>query len=68
MLNVPHLSRARSQVAGVPGVPTETPLVTSSGVKFHGFPVAGSMKASVGIVAGAVSRPSMVRTLPVRAL
>ncbi len=30
---VPHLSRARSQVAGVPGVPTETPLVTRSGVK-----------------------------------
>ena len=30
---LPHWSSAESQVAGVPGTPTETPLVTSSGVK-----------------------------------
>ncbi len=30
---VPQRSRARCQVARLPGTPTETPLVTSSGVK-----------------------------------
>ncbi len=30
---LPHLRSALSHVAGVPGTPTETPLVTSSGVK-----------------------------------
>ncbi len=30
---VPHLRSAVVQVFGVPGTPTETPLVTSSGVK-----------------------------------
>ena len=59
---VPQRSSARSQVARVPGTPTETPLVTSSGVKLYGLPVAGSMNASCCIRAGAVSRPSMVRT------
>ena len=60
----PQRSSAVSQVAGVPGVPTETPLVTSSGVNRYGWPVSGSMKASCGIAAGAVSRPSSVCTLP----
>jgi hypothetical protein len=53
-----------SQVAGVPGTPTETPLVTRSGKKGYGSPVAGSMNASRGMAAGAVSRPSIVDTEP----
>jgi hypothetical protein len=48
----------------VPGTPTETPLVTSAGEKTYGLPVFGLMNASCGIAAGAVSRPSMVRTFP----
>ncbi len=32
-LRVPHFRNAFCQVASVPGVPTETPLVTSCGVK-----------------------------------
>ena len=32
-VQLPHRRRALSHVAGVPGTPTETPLVTSSGVK-----------------------------------
>ena len=32
-VQVPHRFIALSQVAGVPGTPTETPLVTRSGVK-----------------------------------
>ena len=48
----------------MPGTPTDTPLVTRSGVKVYGLPVAGSMKASFGICFGAVSRPSSVFTLP----
>ena len=32
-LEVPQRRSAESHVASVPGVPTETPLVTSSGVK-----------------------------------
>ena len=49
----------------MPGTPTETPLVTRSGVKVYGSPVAGSMNASCFIAAGAVSRPSSVFTFPV---
>ena len=37
-----------------------------SGVNGYGVPVAGLMNASLGIVAGAVSRPSIVSTRPVR--
>jgi hypothetical protein len=53
---------AACQVAGVPGTPTETPLVTRSGVKMYGCPVAGLMNASCSMAAGAVSRPSSVFT------
>jgi len=54
-------------VAGVPGTPTDTPLVTSSGVNRYGSPVEGSMNASCGIDFGAVSRPSIVCTRWLRA-
>ena len=66
-LSVPQRSRACSQVAGVPGTPTLAPLVTRSGVNGYGSPVAGSMNTSRGIDRGAVSRPSIVDTLPVLA-
>ena len=58
----PQRSRADCQVDGVPGTPTETPLVTRSGVNGYGCPVAGLMNASCVMAAGAVSRPSMVFT------
>ena len=41
----PHWCSAESQVARVPGMPTETPEVTNCGKKLYGFPVAGSRKA-----------------------
>src|SRR5204862_6946492 len=47
--------------AGVPGTPTEKPLLTAS-AKGNGCPVAGSTKAVGRIAAGAVSRPSRVTT------
>ena len=60
-LRVPQRSSACAQVAGVPGTPTDKPLVTAS-AKGNGCPVAGSMKAVGRIAAGAVSRPSRVTT------
>ncbi len=61
---LPHASSAFSQVAGVPGVPTPSPLVTAS-LKGIGFP--SSRKSEGSALRGAVSRPSMVPTLPVLA-
>ena len=58
--SVPQRFSAVSQVAGVPGTPTLSPLVYSSVRTGRGSPVAGSTKASRGIEAGAVSRPSSV--------
>ena len=65
-LSEPQRRRALSQVAGVPGTPTLTPLDTRS-ANAYGLPVAGSTKASSGMAAGAVSRPSRVETRPVEA-
>jgi hypothetical protein len=62
---VPNSSSARSQVDGVPGVPTESPLWTAS---WNGSGVPSSArKASAPIASGAVSRPSIVETSPVPA-
>lgn len=57
---LPQASRAVSQVAGVPGVPTPRPLVTAS-AKASGFPF--SRKSEESALRGAVSRPSMVSTV-----
>ncbi|CAM5737584.1 hypothetical protein STENM223S_07463 [Streptomyces tendae] len=57
---VPHRSSAACQVAGVPGVPTDRPLVTAS-AKGSGLP--SSVNSFSSAVSGAVSRPSMVRTV-----
>jgi hypothetical protein len=54
------------QVAGVPGTPTESPLVTAV-AKAYGWPVDGSTKMSGRNAAGPVSRPSIVETRCVRA-
>ncbi len=59
-VRLPHRSRAVCQVAGVPGVPTARPLVTAS-AKASGSPF--SVKRFSSAVSGAVSRPSMVRTV-----
>src|SRR6476661_7619185 len=63
---VPNLEAARSHVAGDPGTPTDRPELTAL-VKLIGEP-SGSRKAFSVNVAGAVSRPSIVWTLPVAAL
>ncbi|RBL85226.1 hypothetical protein DDE05_18525 [Streptomyces cavourensis] len=57
---VPQASSARSQVAGVPGAPTERPLVTPSS---NGMGLPSSRKREASALRGAVSRPSMVRTV-----
>jgi hypothetical protein len=62
---VPHIRSARSQVSGVPGTPTDRPLLTTS-LKFIGSPLLSRNDVSVMRI-GAVSRPSMVRTRPDRA-
>jgi hypothetical protein len=54
------------QVAGVPGTPTESPLVIAV-AEGYGWSVAGSMKMSGRNAAGPVSRPSTVETRWVRA-
>ena len=51
-------------MAGVPGTPTESPLVTASS---NGIGCPFSTKESSRIRSGAVSRPSMVCTRCVRA-
>ncbi|CAM5568759.1 hypothetical protein SFUMM280S_04570 [Streptomyces fumanus] len=55
-----HRSRAFSQVAGVPGVPTARPLLTASA---NGIGLPSSRNSPASAVRGAVSRPSMVRTV-----
>ena len=60
-LRLPHRSSAVSQVASVPGTPTDRPLVTSSAK-------VNPSKAVRGIDSGAVSRPSIVVTRPLAAL
>ena len=71
--SVPKRSSAASQVASVPGTPTERPDDTASA---NGYPtpngvvgdtLPGITKASLGMSAGAVSRPSIVVTSPVAA-
>jgi hypothetical protein len=64
---VPHFCSAVCQVCGVPGTPTEMPLMRASW-NCNGSPVAGSTNASTFMLAGAASRPSMVCTVLVRAL
>ena len=59
---LPHRSAAASQVASVPGTPTDRPLTRASW-KAYGRPVAGSMKWVSVIVAGPASRPSIVCTV-----
>src|SRR3954454_1695094 len=60
-LIVPYLSSASSQVAGVPGTPTDRPLQRAS-LNGSGAPFSQN---DVGVIAsGAVSRPSSVVTLP----
>src|SRR3954453_23726520 len=60
-LIVPYFSSASSHVAGVPGTPTDRPLQRAS---LNGSGVPFSQK-DVGVIAsGAVSRPSIVVTLP----
>ncbi len=61
---MPHCSSATSQVAGVPGTPTERPEETASP---NGTGAPSSRKESACIACGAVSRPSMVCTSPVAA-
>ncbi len=56
---LPQASRAFFQVAGVPGTPTERPLVWPSA---NGMGAPFSWKSSAVAVLGAVSRPSMVCT------
>ncbi len=60
----PHLSSAACQVIGVPGTPTDRPLVTASS---NGIGLPFSTNRSSRAEFGAVSRPSIVSTLPVRA-
>lgn len=57
---LPQLSSAVCQVAGVPGVPTLSPLVTAS-AKASGRPF--SRKSPESADSGAVSRPSIVCTV-----
>ena len=59
---VPHFRSAVCQVCGVPGTPTEMPLMRAPW-NCNGSPVAGLMKAFSCMVAGAASRPSMVCTV-----
>lgn len=61
---LPQASSAASQVAGVPGVPTPRPLVTAAS-KAIGAPF--SRKSEESALRGAVSRPSIVCTVRVRA-
>ncbi|CAO0834543.1 hypothetical protein SMICM17S_10350 [Streptomyces microflavus] len=56
----PQVSSARSQVAGVPGVPTPRPLVTPSS---NGMGLPFSRKRAASALRGAVSRPSIVCTV-----
>ena len=63
---MPHFRSAVCQVCGVPGTPTEMPLIRASW-NAYGSPVAGLTNASFSMDAGAASRPSMVCTFPVRA-
>jgi hypothetical protein len=63
---VPHFRSAVCQVCGVPGTPTEMPLMRASW-NCNGSPVAGSTNAFSRMLAGAASRPSMVCTVLVRA-
>ena len=57
----PHWSSAVCHVAGVPGTPTDRPEVTASA---NGIGTPFSTKESLRIARGAVSRPSMVCTVP----
>lgn len=61
---VPHLRSASDHVAGVPGTPTLSPLVTAS-LNGSGWPFSTKRFASADF--GAVSRPSKVWTRPVLA-
>ena len=63
--SVPNSSSARSQVRGVPGVPTDSPLVRTDS-NGSGAPVASVRERAV-IESGAVSRPSMLVTSPLSA-
>ena len=63
---VPNSSAAVSHVARVPGTPTDFPELTTV-AKSRGSPPSSRNSSSVN-VAGAVSRPSIVRTSPVSAL